>query len=346
MPDSDEGMRILNRYRPLVDAEMRRLLAGDGPNSLYHRIRYHLGWAGADGSPTDSPGGKRVRSALCLLCCEAAGGEAAAAAPAAAAIELLHSFTLLHDDIADQDEMRRGRPTVWSLWGVGEALTAGDALYALTNLAIVNLDPAHVPSETVVRVARELNEACLTVCEGQQLDMAYEGRDDIGAAEYLTMVEGKTAALIAAACSIGGRIAAAPEEVVRALGDFGRHLGIAYQIRDDVLGLWGVEGDLGKPVGSDLKRNKRSLPIVYGLTEADPETRRELSARLAEGITTDQEAHAMAVRLEAAGARSYCDNLAEESRQRALQSLRGAPLRATPARELRALVSYLTDRSG
>ena len=223
---------------------------------------------------------------------------------------------MLHDDIADRDEMRRGRPTVWSLWGVGEALTAGDAWYALTNLAIMNLDPAHVPAETVVRVARELNEACLTVCEGQQLDISYEGRDDI-----------------------------APREIIHALGSFGRHLGIAYQIRDDVLGLWGVEGDLGKPVGSDLKRNKRSLPIVYGLTEADPETRRELSARLAEGITTDEAAHAMAARLQAAGARSYCDELAEKSRQRALHSLRGAPLRATPARELSALVSYLTDRS-
>lgn len=320
---------------------MRRALAGRGDLLLYRMIRYHLGWPEAPGCAPSA--GKRIRPTLCLLCCEAVGGDAKLALPAAAAIEFAHAFTLLHDDIADRDELRRGRPTVWKQWGVGQAITAGDAIHALANLCLSRLDAGRLPSAAIAEAHHELNEAVLAVCEGQQLDLSAEGRADMAVEGYVRMVVRKTAALFAASTGLGARLGGAPTETVEALARFGYQLGLAFQIRDDILGLWGQPAETGKPVGSDLKRNKRSLPVVHALTQADP--RDEIAARLAAGVRTDADAAALAAQMEAAGARAFCERLCTDATAQALGALGSVTLREAPARDLALLTHCLADRT-
>ncbi len=343
MCEAQRAAAILDRFRGQVDAQIERLLADRESLLLYNVIRYHLG-LDAEGSGMVLPalqGGKRVRAALCLLSCQACGGSLEDAAPAAAAVELLHSFTLLHDDIADQDETRRGRSTAWREWGIGQAITAGDALFALANLAMYKLE---CPPKVLAEVIRELNEATLAVCEGQQLDISFEGRADIAVGDYLQMIERKTAVLIAAACAIGARVAQAPERPRESLRNFGRQVGLAFQVADDLLGIWGAASDLGKPVGSDLRRNKRSLPIIYTLQQAGETEREVLAARLAAGLETDREATELAARMEALGARALCEDMARESLNEALAALEAADLEAGARSELKILASFLIER--
>jgi geranylgeranyl diphosphate synthase type I len=336
MQDRASAAAILNRFRPAVDEAIRRLLADRPDIPLYQMIRYHLGLEGAGSSES---GGKRVRAAICLLSCEAAGARAEAAAPAAAAIELMHGFTLLHDDIADRDEVRRGRPTVWKRWGVGQAITAGDALFALANMAAMQLEG--VPSEVVASVLGELNEATLAVCEGQQLDISYEGRPDISVDDYLLMVQRKTAALFAAACSIGARVAGAPEPKRGALAAFGREVGLGFQVRDDVLGIWGDPAQLGKPVGGDLRRNKRSLPVVHALHSPGGE---QAASRLAAGVQSDEEAGELAALIERLGARSFCERMATDCLARGIGRLGEVELAPAAEQDLRRVAGFLVER--
>jgi geranylgeranyl diphosphate synthase type I len=339
MQERDGATAILNRFRPMVDEAIGCLLVGRPDLLLYQMVRYHLGM---EGSRATAQGGKRVRAALCLLSCEAVGGRAETAAPAAAAVELMHSFTLLHDDIADGDDIRRGRPTVWRKWGVGQAVTAGDALFALANLAAAHLEQGGVAPAVVAACLRELNEATLAVCEGQQLDISYEGRADITVADYLRMVERKTAALFAAACSIGAQIAGAPEPRRASLAEFGREVGLGFQIQDDVLGIWGDPAEMGKPVGGDLRRNKRSLPVARAMELPGGE---QVAARLAAGVRSDREAAEVAALIERLGARSFCERMAGECLARGIAALEKAEPEASAASDMSTLASYLIERS-
>jgi len=335
----------LNRYRPLVDGEISRLLEGIEVPGLCEIVRHHLGFTDRLEGQAIEFGGKRIRAAICLLVCEGAGGETTTAVPAAAAIELLHSFTLLHDDVADRDEIRRGRVTVWRRWGMGQAITAGDAIFALANVAIGSLEQAGSPAVAVCAAAGELNVAALVVSEGQHLDIAYERRPDISVDDYLSMIAKKTASLFARAAAIGAIVGGASKETRERVRSFGHHLGIAYQIRDDVLGIWGDPVELGKPVGSDLRRDKRSLPIVYALSSGPEAERERIAERLREGIATDEAAEAVARRLEDVGAREFCERMVEESSERALAELERAGLREGARADLRMLTGYLAKRT-
>ncbi len=335
---------LIARYRPVVEEELREALARPMPGELPAIMRYHLGHAPApDGTPAGS-GGKRVRAALCLLACEAVGRSAAAAAPAAAALELIHGFTLLHDDIADQDELRRGRPTVWKLWGTGQAITAGDAMYALANVTAAGLADRGAAPRDVGLVLLELNQATLQVCEGQHLDLAYEGRDDLSVAEYLEMVRLKTGALFRASLAVGAISGGGAPEQVSALREFGEHAGVAFQVRDDVLGIWGEGEEVGKPIGSDLRQNKRSLPVIEALALGGAVARR-LAALLPGGVT-EAEAAGLAEEMEAAGVRRCCDEIAREHHQQAIASLAAAAIPRDRADELRLLADFFVQRGG
>jgi len=337
----EQASSLLERYRALVEAAVRRALTARGETALGQMLGYHLGYAlGPEGSPPGS-GGKRIRGVMCLLASEAVGGETADASPAAAALELLHGFTLLHDDIADQDEVRRGRPTVWKVWGVGQAITAGDAMFALANLAVGELTAS---TATLANVLLALNEATLRVCEGQHLDLAYEGRDDVTVEDYLAMIALKTAALFAAAAAIGAEVGGGGLAQIDALRSFGHELGRAFQVRDDVLGLWGEARDLGKPVGSDLQQNKRSLPILRALYLDHP-VRTQLADALAAGIGGGNEAALLAAEMEAAGVREFCEQMAQQHVVRALAALDSVPLCEGPADDLRLLARYLVERN-
>ena len=346
MLDPARVNQILRRYRPLVEAEIRAVLASRAEIPLYDMIRYHLGYADAAGKRVTASGGKGIRSALCLLACEAVGGMPEQAAPAGAALELAHSFTLLHDDIADHDEQRRGRPTVWKLWGVGHAITAGDAMYALANLAMSRA-AQHASPEVVAGAAQELNQAVLDVCEGQQLDISYEGRDDLSRDDYLHMVSLKTGALYRAAASVGARVAGAGGEVVAAFRSFGSTIGMAYQIRDDVLGLWGDPRRTGKPVGSDLRRNKRSLPIILMMSAGRLELRRRLTELLDHEAGSEEAAANLAAAMERDGIRDQCERIAADLLAEAVtKHLASAHLERRWQEQLEAVAHYMIERTG
>jgi len=332
---------VLNAARARVEETVARLLAR-GPEDLAPLLRYHLGYGPGPGGIPPGSGGKRVRAALCLLSCEAVGGEAERAVPLAAALELVHGFTLLHDDIADGDETRRGQPTVWRLWGVGQALTAGDAMFALANLALFEPAPGLSP-EVAHGLLRGLNEAIFAVCEGQSRDLAFEAKSDVGVADYLEMIRLKTAALISAATELGARAGGGTAPQVEALSQFGLQLGLAFQIRDDVLGLWGEAGEVGKPVGSDLQHNKRSLPVLLALSPDSP-LATELSARLPAGLNSEEAAE-VAGRMERAGIRRQCEEMARERLEAARRALHSCPLREDAAASLEALARYVVERS-
>ncbi len=253
---------ILERYRPLIAKALEKATEMGGALALL--IRYPLGLAEPDGSPGPGLGGKLLRPSLVLFSCEALSGEAEPALPFAAALELVHNFSLVHDDIQDGDEFRRGRPTAWKAFGVGQAINAGDALLVL---ALRTALLAELPSDTKVRAQELLILATLRMIEGQVLDLAGEGKT-LGVGAYLEMARRKTGALLGCALALGALAAGRPE-LQKLSQDLGEELGLAFQIRDDLLGIWGDPGKTGKPVGSDLLRKKRSFPVSFAL-ERDP----------------------------------------------------------------------------
>ena len=305
---------ILDRYLLPLEQALRDATPATRPELGWHygMIHYHLGWVDETFAPVPGNGGKRLRPLLCLLVTEAAGGSIKRAMPAAVALELLHNFSLVHDDIEDNSATRRGRPAVWKVWGIPQAINAGDGLLALTHLALGELTNQGVPPAQAVEAIRAFDAACVALTEGQFLDMSFEARVDVTLEEYLHMIQGKTAALICVACQLGALIAGAPPETVAHYTRFGEHLGMAFQIQDDWLGVWGEEAVTGKPVGDDIRERKKNYPVVYALEQlasvGDPRLanlyRREhidkAAVRAILGILGDVDAQART--LEAAGA--------------------------------------------
>jgi geranylgeranyl diphosphate synthase type I len=227
-------------------------------------LTYHLGWTG-EGSGDESTG-KRIRPLLLLLTTASCGMDWKKALPAAAAVELVHNFSLVHDDIQDNSSKRRGRPTVWVKWGAPLAINAGDALFVLSTLALTDLADGY-PPETALESVRILQHTCLDLTRGQYLDMSFEDRFEIKAEDYWMMVTGKTASLLSASCHIGAVLGGADEPAVEAYRSFGHFLGLAFQVQDDILGVWGDENVTGKSAASDLIERKKTLPVVAGLNK-------------------------------------------------------------------------------
>jgi geranylgeranyl diphosphate synthase, type I len=226
------------------------------------------------------------------------------AIPAALAVELVHNFSLIHDDIEDSDEERHHQPTLWKLWGVPQAINTGDGVFALARLQLSHLHERGVPAETALRVAARLDTTSIELCEGQYLDMRFEGRRDVTVAMYLDMIGRKTAALMECAAAMGGEIGA-PEDaaLVERLGSFGRALGMGFQLRDDMLGIWSAVA-LGKSAAGDLRQKKMSLPIIAALEHGPPEDQRALRAIYDEpGPASDAQIAALFAILERAQAR-------------------------------------------
>ncbi|HEU4754987.1 MAG TPA: polyprenyl synthetase family protein [Armatimonadota bacterium] len=271
-----------------LDAEMEGALASASPDlDLYRWARYHLGWLDERLVPFSDAdrrkhGGKRLRGVLSILACEAVGGEGRASAPAGAAIEFIHNFSLVHDDVEDNDEERRHRPTVWKLWGIPHAINAGSNMQAMVDVAALRL-AGRYPAETVLRVMSAVTRAIVLMTEGQYLDMAAQDAAEMSEEAYFRMTGGKTAALIEGGLRVGALLGTSDEARVEALAQFGRSFGLAFQCRDDYLGIWGDPALTGKPVGSDIEQGKRSLPVVHALAQAGAaaETGRRLRAALA-----------------------------------------------------------------
>lgn len=318
-------------YLPAVEDEMR-LAIGDGAPHLqdfYTMMRYHLGWTDGSG------GGKRIRPLLALLSCTAAGGAWPSALPLAAALELLHNFSLIHDDIQDNSPTRRGRPTVWARWGQAQAINAGDAMFTLTHLAPQRLVACGHSAAAALAVLEELDRTSLALTQGQYLDMAFEQRPQVTVAEYLTMIEGKTGALIAAAAHLGARLGGAEGERLAHFRSYGLNLGLAFQFQDDWLGIWGNEAVTGKSTASDLATRKKTLPVVYGLEHSEVFAR-AYAVPYQPGASLED----LAVALEQLGAKAYVEQQAHDMTQAALLHL----AEARPGEPAGAALRELTDQ--
>jgi len=249
---------------------------------LAQMARYHLGELDAalrSAAPGTVDRGKRIRPAVAVLCAGATGGPAAAmtAAPVAAAIELLHNFTLIHDDVQDESPTRRHRPTVWSLWGVGQAINAGDALFAAAHLPFYRLGDAGVAAPLALRLLAAFDRMTIAIVEGQTLDLGFEGRDDVSPGDYLRMIAGKTAAIVRYAAWAGALLGGADEATADRFAAFGLALGLGFQVRDDLLGIWGAPATTGKAAADDIRRRKQSLPILLLRQRVDQAARAELN---------------------------------------------------------------------
>ncbi len=283
---------------------------------LYEMVRYHLGLDG-----TGSSSGKRLRPLLGLLAYASITGEHQAALPGAAAVELGHNFSLVHDDIEDGDRERRHRPTLWALHGVPQAINAGDALFSLSRIALHRLTGLGFPDATVLRLMRLYDETCLALCEGQYLDIwASESNGLMSVELYFDMIGRKTAALIAASVEAGALLATDDEEIVRRYRGFGWALGLAFQLNDDLLGIWGEEQATGK-VPSDLAKHKKTLPVIYAFENAGPDDRDRLQALYARPDPTAAQVAEMVAILERVGARVYTRDQARRYRDEALAEL-------------------------
>jgi geranylgeranyl diphosphate synthase, type I len=315
--------------------------------TFYQLQEYHLGWRDTQLQPAESDPGKLMRPRLVLLACQAAGGDPAQALPLAAGVQLLHDFTLIHDDIEDNSDTRRGRPTLWSLWGLAQGINAGDGMFVLAHLAIHRLSEVGVPPERALAVLRRFDEVILQVCEGQYLDLSFEGNLAITPADYLAMIGRKTAALVAGSCELGALVGGASAADAAALGRFGVSVGLAFQIEDDILGIWGAPEVTGKPRAADLYRRKLSLPVVHALVHAPDGA--ELARLYTEGHMDDAAVERALTILDSAEARDYCASVASEHHQAAFEAIDGldttGDARAEAARvQLRALAESLIGR--
>jgi geranylgeranyl diphosphate synthase type I len=343
VPDAARVDDVLSRYRDPVVAAMRAALDRPGVGHL-RLMRYHLGWEDAAGHAVAPAGGKMLRPALCLLCCEAAGGDAARAMPAAAALELLHNFTLIHDDIEDSSDTRHGRETLWRVAGVPQAINAGDGMCVLAQRALLRMADAGVEAERVLNAARTLDEACVALCEGQYADIGFETRDRVSLAEYVAMVDGKTASLIGAAMAIGAIAGGADAATVAAFGECGRMLGRAFQIQDDVLGIWGESDVTGKPVADDIRSRKRSFPIAWAFEHLRGDAATALARVYASDALTEADVDTVVSLLNEAGARDVAAVEAARWAEAGIAALRPARLDEERRRDIEALASFVVHR--
>lgn len=310
---------------------------------FYAMQAYQLGWRDEQLQPTEFDPGKLLRPRLCLLACRAVGGDPRQALPVAAGIQLVHDFSLIHDDIEDNSETRRGRATVWTLWGLAQGINTGDGMLIVAHLSLHRLVDTGVAPAVALDVLRRFDETILRVCEGQFLDLSYEGKLEISEDDYLAMISRKTAALIAAATGLGALVGGADAASTEALFAFGQALGMAFQIQDDVLGIWGDPTVTGKPFAADLQRRKLSLPVIHALQTSDQ--RDQLACLYAKPDTSDADLEAMLAILDGTGARAHVEQMAEQYHQQALAALdavRGDPQALA---ELRQLVGGLLKRN-
>ncbi|MBV9648267.1 MAG: polyprenyl synthetase family protein, partial [Candidatus Eremiobacteraeota bacterium] len=284
-------------------------------------VRYHFGY---DDSMAAQKG-KRLRPLLLLRVALAEGGTVEAALDAAVAVELLHNYSLVHDDIEDGDRLRHGRPTLWAHYGVPQSINAGDAMCSLSYLTL--LEGMGPLGAVRARMAHALHEAHLAMCEGQSLDIGFERSDFVTMEQYRAMIAGKTAALFGAACQLGALCAGSSHERADAYAAFGRAYGIAFEIRDDVLGTWGSTAITGKPSGADIARRKWTFPVVWALGRA-PSAERETVARSygRRQPLAQEEVSAVVSALERLGARAAADSASDAGLEAAQSVAREASL--------------------
>lgn len=322
-----------------IEAELQKQVSRlDAPRTkpFHEMLTYHMGWTGEGAGPEAT--GKRIRPLLVLLTASSCGADWQSALPAAAAIELVHNFSLVHDDIQDNSSKRRGRDTVWTKWGAPMAINVGDALFVMSSQAIVDLK-VNYPSDVVMKAAEILHNTCLDLTRGQYLDMSYEERSDLGVEDYWHMISGKTSALIAACCHIGALLGGADEDQQEVYRSYGHYLGLAFQVQDDILGIWGDENVTGKSVASDLVEGKNSLPVLAGL-----EKKGKFAERWSQGPIQPEEVGEVSRLLASEGGLLAAQEAAKQMTDLALMNLREADPQGEAGEALFELTNRLLGR--
>jgi geranylgeranyl diphosphate synthase, type I len=327
--------------REAVDAGLRAA-AARLPAPAAHIAAYHFGWTDASGSPVQANSGKALRPLLTLLAAKAVGGEDAwrRAVPAAVAVEMIHNFSLIHDDIIDCDSLRRHRPTAWKVYGVNDAILVGDALHALAFEVIAESGCDRVPAGTSL-----LAQTVRALIEGQLADTRFETREEVELAECVAMSEAKTASLMGCATALGALFGGGTAQQVDALRDFGFRLGLAFQHVDDLLGIWGDPAVTGKAVYSDLRNRKKSLPVTAALGSGHPDAPELAAIYNATGQLTEAELRRAADLVEACGGRQASRRSAEMLTEAATGSLGVEGLRAEAVEELTDLAASTVHRA-
>jgi len=358
----------LQRYHHLIDTALRQAIdkasnasSTSALDAYYGQMRYHLGWVDASLAPINNNTGKLLRPILLLLAYEAAGAWGLAktdladtthiqrALPVAVAIELIHNFTLIHDDIEDGDTERRHRPTLWKLWGVPQAINTGDGMFALSRQTLWDTLDNGVESALVARLGTIFDRTVQTIAEGQYLDLSFETRQDISVAMYADMIRRKTAALMSAAAEMGALLGTRDQETIERLRAFGQAIGIAFQVRDDMLGVWASTSELGKTAAGDIYRRKKSLPILHALEHASEQDQRALRTLYQqEAAITPEQLDTVLTILERTQTRSYCRTFLSEQCQFAYIALANVPHNANPIarraiNDLEVLIHFVED---
>lgn len=329
---------LLERTQVMVEPAMIEAV-GRLSSSLAVLVRYHFGWVDSAGAPVPNPRhGKGIRPTLALLSAEAVGAAAEVALPGALAVEIVHNFSLVHDDIIDNDPERRHRATVWKTFGAGDAIIAGDAMMLLGLELLLDR-----PTPPRVAAAADLAEATASMIAGQHMDMSFYRSEAVDVDLCWEMVSLKTGALLAHASAVGAILAGAPEQTVRRLRSFGLELGRGFQAIDDLLGIWGDPSVTGKPAGNDLRERKKSIPVAVALASDSPAGTR-LADLYARERLDDDGIEAAAALVEEAGGREATVSAARDCMQRAADALRGADIDQQVARELEDLAAFVVDR--
>ncbi len=328
----------LHRSRDAVEPALRKAVERlDASSRAY--ASYHLGWTDADGEVVAGNGGKAVRPALALLSAEAAGAPAECGLAGAVAVELVHNFSLLHDDLMDGDVERRHRPTVWARWDAAAAILTGDALLALAQEVLLDC-----PSPHATAAGRLLACATRDLIRGQVEDLAFEKRNDVTVEQCLNMAAAKTGALLSASTSIGAVLAGAEADVVDALTMFGAHIGLAFQLVDDLLGIWGDPVTTGKSIFSDLRSRKKSLPVTYALSQGGPAARELASWLATPDAAGEDDLRRVADLVADAGGRNWAASEAKRRLRLGESALAAVALPDRPRAELLALGRFIVNR--
>ena len=333
-------MTIIEEMSAEIEQELKRQILQvnnlSGLSELKAMMEYHLGWEGEGAGPDAQ--GKRIRPLLTTLCTAACGEDWRRALPAAAGIELIHNFSLLHDDIEDNSHLRRGRPTVWKIWGIHQAINTGDAMFSLAHLSLYDLDP-HLTPETILKCSELLQKTCLELTQGQFLDIAQEDQNNLSLDAYWQMIKGKTAALVACSCEIGALAGRADIKKRKHYFQFGLNLGLAFQVLDDILGIWGDTQTIGKSTEGDLATGKKTLPILYGLQKQGKFFQLWETGR----IPLDKIEYASQILVEE-GAKEFSREHAARLTNQALESLASAEPKGSSGQELHNLTLRLLNR--
>jgi geranylgeranyl diphosphate synthase type I len=342
MPTIDH---ILSKYTTDIDNTIQGVLE-DSSDFMRGMISYHLGWVDQTFKPVNVSRGKMFRPTLSLLVFEALTGNYKKALPVAAAVEMIHNFSRMHDDIEDNDVERRGRPSAWTVWGKPRVINAGDFLYSLAYKSLYQLDLNHFAPEQILAVLRLINQACLALTEGQDLDLQFEKLQEVSVEMYLDMVYKKTGALVEAAILSGATLGTTDERIIQNYHEFAQNIGIAFQIRDDMLGIWGDASKTGKSASNDLRRKKKTLPVLCLLERASAERREKLKRYYAHSDPlADEEIQFVRESLAEVDAYGYTQQMADTYREKAFSALHRISIANQAQSELEVITRFLVDRT-